>query len=170
MKVRWVMLLIGLGVGVASVLAFDTVMYATSTEAFCAQSCHEMQTPYASLSTTPHFSNARGVSVSCADCHIPQEFGPKMLRKLEASREVWGHVRGIIDTPEKYAAHRPAMRERELRRMRANDSQECRNCHSLERMDFDAQSRAVRRYHRAMDTRGKTCIDCHADVGHPDAG
>ncbi len=52
--------------------------------------------------------------------------------------------------------------------MRANDSQECRNCHRVEQMDFAAQSRAVRRYHRAMESRGKTCVDCHADVAHPD--
>ena len=121
-----------------------------------------------SLQQTAHYSNAHGMSVQCADCHIPKEFGPKMLRKIEASREVWGHVTGLIDTPEKYAAHRPAMQERELARLRANDSQECRNCHSLERMDFELQERAVRRYHRAMRQRGKTCIDCHQQVAHPD--
>ena len=58
------------------------------------------------------------------------------------------------------------MRERELARIRANDSQECRNCHQLERMDFAAQDRAVRRYHRGMESRGKTCIDCHEGLAH----
>lgn len=160
-------LVLGIVLGVVALLTFDGVMYATSTDEFCGGSCHEMTIPRDSLQNTAHFSNSHGVAVGCADCHIPKEFGPKMLRKIEASREVWGHFTGLIDTPEKYAAHRPAMRERELRRIRANDSQECRNCHKVERMDFEAQSRAVRRYHRSMDTRGKTCIDCHDGIAHP---
>ena len=170
MKAGIVTLLIGAALGVAAILAFDGVMYVTSTDEFCGSSCHEMTTPLSSLQQTAHFSNAHGFGVGCADCHIPKEFGPKMLRKIEASREVWGHFTGLIDTPEKYAAHQPAMRERELRRIRANDSQECRNCHRLDRMDFAAQSRAVRRYHRAMDSRGKTCIDCHSGIAHPAPG
>jgi len=110
------------------------------------------------------------VSTQCADCHIPKEFIPKMVRKIEASREVYGHLTGLIDTPEKYAAHRPAMQQRELARMRASDSQECRNCHQLERMDFEAQDRAVRRYHRGMEQRKKTCVDCHEGIAHPGSG
>jgi cytochrome c-type protein NapC len=160
--------LIGAALAVAALATFEGVMHYTSTEAFCAESCHEMSQPSQSLQTTAHYRNAHGVSVGCADCHIPREFGPKILRKIEASREVWGTITGLINTPEKYAAHRPAMQEREIARMQANDSQECRNCHQLERMDFDAQDRAVRRYHRAIEQRGKTCIDCHKGVAHPD--
>jgi cytochrome c-type protein NapC len=171
MKSVVVIFIAGLLLGVAAPATFNGVMHYTSTDDFCGSSCHEMTSgPLQSLQQTAHYSNAHGLSAGCADCHIPREFGPKMLRKIEASREVWGHFNGLIDTPEKYAAHRPAMRERELQRIRANDSQECRNCHSLERMDFEAQSRAVRRYHRGMVERGKTCIDCHEGIAHPDAG
>ena len=166
MKKLLLTLIPGMVIGVAAFATFDGVMHYTSSEEFCGQSCHEMETPRKALEQTAHSSNSHGVGVACADCHIPREFGPKMLRKIEASREVWGHWTGIIDTPEKYAAHRPAMRERELRRIRANDSQECRNCHQLERMDFAAQERAVRRYHRGMESRGKTCIDCHEGLAH----
>lgn len=167
MKTGLMILLAGVLLGVVALASFNWTMQVTSTEEFCGGSCHEMETPLAALQTTAHYSNARGVGVGCSDCHIPKEFGPKMVRKIEASREVWGHLTGLIDTPEKYAAHRESMRERELARMRANDSQECRNCHRLERMDFAAQDRGVRRYHRAIEARGKTCIDCHADIAHP---
>ena len=170
MKAGLLTLVAGVLLGVAAMVTFEGVMHATSTEEFCGVTCHEMSAPLQGLQQGAHFSNAHGVSVSCADCHIPREFGPKMLRKIEASREVWGHLNGLIDTPEKYAAHRPAMRERELKRMRANDSRECRNCHRLERMDFARQERAVRRYHRSMESRGKTCVDCHADIAHPATG
>lgn len=156
--------------GAVAVMTFEGVMHATSTDEFCGAACHEMDTPLQGLMQTAHYSNPHGIGVGCADCHIPKEFIPKMIRKVEASREVWGHFTGLIDTPEKYAAHRPAMRDRELARMRANDSQECRNCHEIQRMDFEAQDRAVRRYHRGMESRGKTCVDCHADVAHPQDG
>ena len=159
----------GLVLGVVAVATFDGLMYVTSTDEFCGGACHEMSVPLESLQQTAHHRNSPGIAVACADCHIPREFVPKMIRKIEASREVWGHFTGLIDTPEKYAAHRPAMRERELQRMRDSDSRECRNCHSLEQMDFSLQERAVQRYHRGMESRGKTCIDCHAGIAHPQA-
>jgi cytochrome c-type protein NapC len=167
MKSVFTTALVGLVLGVIALATFNGVMHATSTDEFCGGACHEMDAPLQGVQQTAHYSNRNGVSAQCADCHIPKEFVPKMIRKIEASREVWGHFTGLIDTPEKYAAHRPHMRERELARIRANDSQECRNCHQLQRMDFEAQDRAVRRYHRAIEQRGKTCIDCHEGVAHP---
>ncbi len=166
MRAGLVTLVAGLVLGVAAYAAYDGVMHFTSTDEFCGSSCHEMEAPRTALEQTAHHSNAHGVSVGCSDCHIPKEFVPKMLRKIEASREVWGHWTGVIDTPEKYAAHQPVMAERELNRLRANDSQECRNCHLVEQMDFSVQDRAVRRYHRAMKQRDKTCIDCHQGIAH----
>jgi len=159
-------LVAGMVIGVVGWLTFDGVVHATSTDEFCGTSCHEMGQPRESLQQSAHYTNSHGVGVGCSDCHIPKEFGPKMLRKIEASREVWGHWRGLIDSPEKYAAHQPAMKERELNRMRETDSRECRNCHQVERMDFEVQERAVRRYHRAMKSRDKTCVDCHEGIAH----
>jgi cytochrome c-type protein NapC len=167
MKWHGLSLVVGAAVGLGALLAYSGVMNGTSTDSFCV-SCHEMEQPHAALLRSSHGHNARGTRVGCSDCHIPREFGPKMLRKIEASREVWGHLTGIIDTPEKYAAHREHMRNREVERMCANDSQECRNCHEVGQMDFAAQERAVRRYHRAMQQREKTCIDCHGGIAHPD--
>ena len=159
-------LVAGVVLGVVGLASFNGVMHATSSESFCGNSCHEMGIPLSTLQQTAHYTNAHGVSAGCSDCHIPKEFIPKMIRKVEASREVWGHITGLIDTPEKYAAHQPAMREREINRMRANDSQECRNCHRIDRMDFEAQPRMAKRIHPKMKERGKTCIDCHDGVAH----
>ena len=92
---------IGLVIGVIGVIAFNATLHATSTEAFCI-SCHEMEAnAYAQLQKTSHFNNTSGVRPTCSDCHVPQEFLPKMIRKVEAAREVWGTMTGIIDTPEK---------------------------------------------------------------------
>lgn len=166
---RSILALVGIGaiLGVVGVIAFDTTLHATSTEEFCI-SCHDMEIPFEQVKKTLHYDNATGVRPSCSDCHLPKEFVPKMIRKVEAAREVWGTLTGVIDTPEKYAAHAPAMKEREIARMQANDSQECRNCHDTERMMPALQSAKAQRYHKATRVKDKTCIDCHAGIAHPE--
>ena len=162
------LLAVGLVIGVAGVLTFDATMHATSTEAFCT-SCHEMEiNPFAQVKKTAHHSNKAGIAATCSDCHVPKEFVPKMIRKIEASREVWGTLMGVIDTPEKYRAHAPKMKAREIARLQANDSQECRNCHQVDRMLLAAQTAKAQEYHQAMLSNGKTCIDCHSGIAHPE--
>ena len=160
------LVVIGLALGVGGILAFNATMHATNTDEFCV-GCHEQKdNSLVMLRKTRHYSNASGNSAGCSDCHVPHEFVPKMIRKIQASREVWGHITGIIDTPEKYAAHAPHMKKKEIDRIRANDSQECRNCHEVEQMDSGLQSTAARQFHRAMLDNDKTCIDCHAGLAH----
>jgi cytochrome c-type protein NapC len=156
----------GLVLGVAAVVAFDYTMHATSTEEFCT-SCHVMaDNAGMMLVGTTHFSNESGVRPTCSDCHVPKEFGPKMIRKIQASREVWGYITGVIDTPEKYAAHAPVMKEREIARLKANDSRECRNCHDVNQMNFAQQSAKAQSYHKVLQSGKRTCIDCHAGLTH----
>ena len=159
-------LLTGIGVGVLGMLGYDYAMTATSTDEFCT-SCHEMESgAFALLQETTHFRNESGVRPGCSDCHVPAKGLPKIWRKIQASREVWGHMMGTIDTPEKYLAHAPVMKEREIARLKANDSQECRNCHEVDAMDFEQQSRMAKRSHGKMAVSGKTCIDCHEGLAH----
>lgn len=162
------LVVIGIVLGVGGLLAFDATMHATSTEKFCV-SCHEMaDNSLRQLEQTSHYHNTAGVAASCSDCHLPREFLPKMVRKVEAAREVWGHFTGIIDTPEKYAAHAPAMKAREIKRLEANDSQECRNCHDQERMLLAEQSPRAQKFHKKLISGASTCIDCHAGIAHPE--
>lgn len=159
-------LVVGIGVGVIGILGYDYAMATTSTDEFCI-SCHEMESgPFVLLQETTHFSNESGVHPGCSDCHLPAKGWPKMWRKIQASREVWSSITGKIDTPEKYLAHAPVMKAREIARLKANDSQECRNCHEVQAMDFEQQSRMAKRLHQKMETSGKTCIDCHQGIAH----
>jgi len=161
-------LAIGIALGIVGLLSFDASLHATSTEKFCI-SCHEMEAnPFAQLKKTSHYNNNSGVRPTCSDCHVPKEFIPKMIRKIQASREVWGTLIGKIDSHEKYVAHTRVMKTREIARMKANDSQECRNCHESERMILADQSAKAQEYHLAMKNNGKTCIDCHAGIAHPE--
>lgn len=147
---------------------FNTTMEATNTEKFCI-SCHEMRdNVFAELKHTIHYSNRSGVRATCSDCHVPHEWTNKIGRKMEASKEVWGKIFGTINTPEKFAAKRRQMAEREWRRLKANDSLECRNCHDLEFMDFSAQAPVAQAMH-AQAFSGEiqaTCIDCHKGIAH----
>lgn len=154
----------GLLLGVALTVGFNTALSYTSTDNFCL-SCHNHQIPYDELKATRHFSNAAGLTAACKDCHLPHEFTPKILRKIAAAKEVYGHFLGVINTDEKYLAHRDAMKASEIAQLKGNDSAECRTCHNVSHMDFSAQSSVARRQHKELET-GKTCIDCHQGIAH----
>jgi cytochrome c-type protein NapC len=159
-------LLFSLLVGGAMIGAGAATLHLTGTEQFCI-SCHELRdNAYAEFKGTVHDTNRTGVRAECADCHLPKEFVPMMIRKVEAAREVWGHLTGYIDTKEKYEKARHAMAVREWTRMKKNDSQECRNCHNPAAMDPEKQSENARARHAKAKAEGTTCIDCHFGIAH----
>ncbi len=155
--------------GMAIWQAFLSTLAATNTMEFCI-SCHEMQAfVYQEYKETVHYQNASGVQAKCADCHVPQALIPKVLRKMQASvNELPGWAMGKIDTKEEFEAHRAELAERVWARMRSNDSQNCRSCHSYDAMALDMQDRQAKRRHskRYREASGKTCIDCHDGIAH----
>lgn len=158
--------LLGIAAGVIGWGGFNTVMEATNTTAFCV-SCHVMETTvYPEYKASRHFQNASGVRAGCADCHVPKDWTPKVMRKIAATGELWHWALGSISTKERFEAKRHELARREWDRMRANDSQECRNCHSFEAMDFHAQSAKAQQAMRTAKEQGKTCIDCHKGIAH----
>ena len=122
---------------------------------------------YQELQRTIHFSNRSGVRATCPDCHVPHNWTDKIARKMQASKEVWGKIFGTIDTREKFRDHRLELAAHEWARFKANDSLECRNCHSADSMDITKQSpRASVAHQRFLFTKEKTCIDCHKGIAH----
>ncbi|WP_165354790.1 NapC/NirT family cytochrome c [Tropicimonas sp. IMCC6043] len=139
--------------------------YSSRTE-FCI-SCHEMRDfVYEEYKETPHFSNPSGVQATCSDCHVPEQWGPKIVDKIMASRELYGWAIGKIDTPEKFEAHRLELAERVWDHMEATDSRECRSCHSDQAMDFHAQAPEAAKQMQVGFAKGETCIDCHKGIAH----
>ena len=53
--------------------------------------------------------------------------------------EVWGHFSGELDTPAKYEAHRLELAQKIWAELKANDSAECRSCHTPSAMAFAKQ-------------------------------
>ena len=145
---------------------FNTAMEATNTMSFCI-SCHEMEdNVYQEYKETIHYTNRTGVRAVCSDCHVPKDWTHKMIRKVQASREVWGKITGTIDTKEKFEAKRLVLAEREWARMKASDSRECCNCYSFDSMDPEKQKLRGAKMHKIAQTENQTCIDCHKGIAH----
>ncbi|AKJ42894.1 cytochrome c-type protein NapC [Pragia fontium] len=160
------LLVMGFVAGIVFWGGFNTGMEVMNSEKFCI-SCHEMRdNVYQEYMDTVHYSNRTGVRAVCSDCHVPKEFIPKMVRKIKASKELYGKAMGLIDTPQKFDAHRLAMAKNEWSRMEANNSQECRNCHNFDYMDFTEQKTVATKMHSMAIKEGKTCIDCHKGIAH----
>jgi cytochrome c-type protein NapC len=147
--------------------AFNTALELTNTEKFCT-GCHEMHdNVYQELQRTVHFSNRSGVRATCPDCHVPHNWTDKIARKMQASKEVWGKIFGTIATREKFLDRRLELAKHEWARMEANDSLECRNCHSAIAMDFTKQTdRAATIHAKYLISKQRTCIDCHKGIAH----
>ncbi len=162
-----VLLLVGFVGGVVAWGGFNWALELTNTESFCI-SCHEMKdNVYAEYKQTPHFQNSSGVRATCPDCHVPKEWQHKIVRKIQASNELWGHfVTRSIWTKEKFEGRRIELAKHEWTRMKGTDSRECRNCHNFDYMDFTKQESRAGKQHQAAIDQGKTCIDCHQGIAH----
>jgi cytochrome c-type protein NapC len=153
-KARWPL---WLGLSLVAFVASAILMTAgavglawTNTEEFCI-GCHEMKdNVYAEYKGTIHDQNRTGVRAICPDCHVPRQPGPMMVRKLQASLELYGHfISHSIDTPQKFEAKRYELATHVWKRMKETDSLECRNCHKESQM----RSTCNRRKHRSDTPR-----------------
>jgi cytochrome c-type protein NapC len=160
------LLVVGFFSGIIFWGGFNTGMEATNTMDFCI-GCHEMKNNvYEEYKTTIHYSNRTGVRAVCSDCHVPKDWTHKIMRKIQASKEVFGKITGVIDTKEKFEAHRMEMAQREWARMKSRDSIECRNCHNFDAMSQELQKRTPYNKHMEAKAQGKSCIDCHQGIAH----
>jgi len=152
--------------GVLAWGAFNTALELTNTETFCI-SCHEMKKyVYREYTKTIHYTNRTGVRATCPDCHVPRRWEFKVIRKIAATNELFHHLLGSIDTPEKFGDKRLALAKKVWTTMERTDSRECRNCHAARSMDLDVQRDVARERHRSAQAQGKTCIDCHKGIAH----
>ena len=161
-----VLLLAGFVAGILFWGGFNWAMEMTNNEQFCI-SCHEMRdNVYQEYQDTVHYSNRTGVRATCPDCHVPKEWVHKVVRKIQATNELYHKVMGSIDTRKKFEAHRLELARHVWAAMKKTDSRECRNCHDYDSMDFTEQGRRAVAQHSKGLEEGKTCIDCHKGIAH----
>jgi len=152
-------------VGIAFTGSFIGGLKMAETDKFCT-SCHEMNIPFQELTHSVHYSNVFGIQAGCGNCHVPPTFLAGLWRHIQAYSEVWGHVRGELDTPAKYEALRLQLAQQVWKELKANDSAECRSCHTPAAMAFAKQPAEAASAHQSLAKDGMTCIDCHRGVAH----
>ncbi|MDJ0932312.1 NapC/NirT family cytochrome c [Breoghania sp.] len=157
---------VGIAVGAVGYIGFHTVVEMTTTTEFCI-SCHTMRdNNFAEYKTTIHYKNPVGVRTECADCHVPKSGWPLYKAKILAARDLWGEITGTIDTREKFEKERLWLTQVIWDTMKANDSAQCRSCHSFEAMDFAHQKKAAAMTMKKAMRDGGTWIDCHKGIAH----
>jgi nitrate/TMAO reductase-like tetraheme cytochrome c subunit len=157
----------GLVVGGLGSGALASFMVYANSESFCAGACHEMGQLKKEYTGTAHDVNRSGVQATCNDCHVPHGYVPNYLAKLGLVSDVWGHfITRSIDTPEKLEQRRPELARRVWAYMKANDSRECRHCHTTAKMDKEKQTKEAVSSHAKGRKLGQTCIDCHYAISH----
>ena len=160
------LLVVGFFSGILFWGGFNTGMEATNQLKFCI-GCHEMRdNVYVEYQETIHYKNRTGVRAICSDCHVPHDWSHKIVRKLQASKEVWSKLTGYVDTKEKFETHRMEMATKEWNRMKSVGSRECGNCHDFDNMDAKKQKPKAQKMHAQAKLEGKTCIDCHKGIAH----
>ena len=165
-KISLVAILFFFAAGIVLWGGFNTAMEATNTLSFCI-SCHEMEsTVYQEYKHSTHHTNPSGVAATCPDCHVPKDWIPKVVRKVQASKELYHWMAGSIDTQEKFDAKRLELAQRVWATMKSTDSRECRNCHQFSSMALEKQARFAARIHSDSPAKGRTCIDCHKGITH----
>lgn len=155
-----------IAVGVVLWGGFSWTLEVTNTEEFCI-SCHEMKNNvFEEYKNTSHYSNRSGVRATCPDCHVPNEFHHKIMRKIHASNELYHKILGTIDTAEKYEAKRHQMAQHVWQGMEQTDSRECRNCHDLSQMNASKQQEHAAKQHALAESQDRTCVYCHKGIAH----
>jgi len=149
--------------GVIAWVGFDSFVAVTNTEEFCV-SCHSMgEYIEPEWANSVHYENRTGVRAACPDCHVPKPWGPKMIAKVLAVKDLYHEIIGTMDTREEFEERRLLMAQRVWEKMRKTDSRECRNCHNIAHMAFDKQ---LSFQHNAVEEIDRTCIDCHKGIAH----
>lgn len=168
---RWsvfALLLVGLVVGAVGVVGTQVAVAMTGHNDFCGNACHShVQFVYPEYKVSVHGHNRTGVKAHCSDCHVPHSYPAKLFYKANAGiRDGIAEMRGVISTREKFEARRWEMANRVWDEMRANNSANCRSCHTPESMNAAKQTEDALKQHKKFASGKATCIDCHTGVAH----
>lgn len=171
-KAVGLVLLGGFLAGFVFFIAFHFGMSATNSMDLCV-SCHEMEGVYQEYKKSTHYTNPSGVRATCSDCHVPHgktvgDWVAKFFVKLEVgTKDIYHHLLGTYPDQAAFEKKRWALAQNVLEDMKKHDSKECRGCHALGSMAFDAQDKSgAKKHQRAMESGDKTCVDCHSGLVH----
>ena len=168
---RWsvfALLLVGVIVGFVGVVGTQVAVAMTGTNEFCGSACHShTQFVYPEYKASVHASNRTGVQAKCVDCHVPHSYPQVLFYKAQAGvRDAIAEARGTISTQEKFEAKRWQLANHVWDEMKADNSANCRTCHTPEAMDTKKQSEDAVKAHKKFTSGKATCIECHTGMAH----
>jgi nitrate/TMAO reductase-like tetraheme cytochrome c subunit len=161
------LLIIGVVVGFVATAGTAVMVEVTGTDKFCGTACHSMTWVDQEHKASVHVANHTAVQAGCHDCHIPKHY-PELLfvKAKKGIKDVIGEVRGVIDTEEKFKKERLGMAKVVWEEYKADNSQNCRNCHQFTPEAIKKQKEFAQPMHQQVLEGKATCIDCHKGVGH----
>ena len=161
------LVLVGVIVGFVATVGTQVMVHVTGTNEFCSTSCHSMQWVASEYKKSVHAVNHTGTGAGCHDCHIPKDYPRLLFYKARAGiKDAIGEMTGVIGTEEKFKKERARMAKHVWDEYKANDSQQCRNCHHFSPEIVKAQKDFVQPMHQQVLAGQGTCIDCHKGIAH----
>jgi nitrate/TMAO reductase-like tetraheme cytochrome c subunit len=167
---RWSVLalvVVGLLIGAGGVIGTQVMVAATGTNEFCGGACHSMQWVAKEYAQSVHHTNSLGVQAGCHDCHIPHQYPQLLWYKAKAGiYDAIGEARGVISTEEKFKKERLRMAKSVWAEYKANNSENCQQCHKFSTEIVAKQKDFVKPMHEQFLAKTATCIDCHKGIAH----
>lgn len=157
------LLLIGILLGVASMIGFNKTMTATSTNESC-NSCHIHPHADKSWKQSVHYNSRSGVTVGCVDCHLPPAGSFKYYKEKGRTglKDVWSYM-----TKDSASINWDAKSELE-NAVHHVYNESCTACHTNlfpQRLSDDGL-KAHLYYEEKQQELNLQCINCHLDAGH----
>src|ERR1051326_1819821 len=176
------LLIIGVVLGFVATAGTVVMVEATGTDKFCGTACHSMQWVAKENEASVHVANRTASHAGGGErprgephrfpCRVPRlphsEALPRASR-LQGEGRHQGRdreMRGGIDTEEKVKKERLRMAKDVWEEYKANNSQNCRNCHQFTPEALKKQKEFAQPMHQQVLEGKATCIDCHKGVGH----
>ncbi|MFD2176824.1 pentaheme c-type cytochrome TorC [Veronia pacifica] len=160
------LILVGSVITIIGTITAHESLHFFSQTSFCT-SCHTMRGNFEEYKESIHYKNPMGVRAECVDCHQPKDLPGKLLRKLEAAKDVYHHfITKKVDTPEKFEEHRLEMAQTVWARMKRQNSKTCKSCHSYAAMDHEKQSIKAQMEMKKAAAADMNCIECHKGIAH----
>jgi nitrate/TMAO reductase-like tetraheme cytochrome c subunit len=161
------LLVAGFVIGSVAVIGTQVMVAVTGTNEFCGGACHSMQWVAKEYQASSHHINDKGVGAGCHDCHIPHSYPALLFYKAKAgTKDVIGEMAGTISTEEKFNKERARMAEEVWAEFKANNSANCRSCHTITAEVVKKQKDFVQPMHQQFLSGAMTCVDCHKGIAH----
>lgn len=159
---------IGVVIGVISVLAAEKVDELTSTAEFCGTSCHSMQAYVATEQTyveSAHQTAFSGVHATCSSCHISSGLVAATWDHVSAGiKDIISEMTHDFEKPEEWDKLRPQLAYNVRDKFLKTDSANCRKCH--DESEIQPGFMRGKEEHARAQKESITCIACHYNLVH----